>query len=413
MMAFSMWFYVQRILIPYQEADAAAHGQPRGILSDLYPRWLGARELVLHGRDPYGDDVTREIQQGYYGHVLDPQRSEDPKDEQRFAYPVYVMLLLAPTVNLPFSELRIGFTWFLVFLTAASVLLWMRAFRWRPSCITIATCVLLTLGSFPAAQGLKLQQLSLLVSGLIAGCALALAADQLALAGILLAVATIKPQLVLPLAAWLVLWALSDLRRRQRFLWGFGLALAALVGAGEYILPGWVGRFGDAVVAYRRYTGGAGSLLNVLITSGWGNVLTVFVLLSVAAVCWRVRKADKGTDAFDLASALVLAVTVLVVPMVAPYNQLLFLPAIFLLVRNWNAIWNKNRATRLVGLITATVVLWPWIATLGLMAASLWLPASSIQRLWALPILTSLAIPLAVSALLGLYTWDTVGGREG
>ena len=102
MMAFSMWFYVQRILIPYQEADAAAHGQPRGILSDLYPRWLGARELVLHGRDPYGDDVTREIQQGYYGHVLDPQRSEDPKDEQRFAYPVYVMLLLAPTVNIPF-----------------------------------------------------------------------------------------------------------------------------------------------------------------------------------------------------------------------------------------------------------------------------------------------------------------------
>ena len=40
-----MWFYVSRILVPYQRADAAAHERPRGNLSDLYPRWLGAREL--------------------------------------------------------------------------------------------------------------------------------------------------------------------------------------------------------------------------------------------------------------------------------------------------------------------------------------------------------------------------------
>ena len=60
-MAGSVWFYVQRILIPYQIADAAAHGRPRGFLSDLYPRWLGARELLLHHCDPYTPDVTREI----------------------------------------------------------------------------------------------------------------------------------------------------------------------------------------------------------------------------------------------------------------------------------------------------------------------------------------------------------------
>ena len=44
----SMWFYVQRILVPFQNADAKIHGRPRGNLSDLYPRWLGARELLLH-----------------------------------------------------------------------------------------------------------------------------------------------------------------------------------------------------------------------------------------------------------------------------------------------------------------------------------------------------------------------------
>src|SRR5579864_8636458 len=77
-LSLSMWFYVTRILIPYQVADAAARQRPRGNLSDLYPRWLGARELWLNGRNPYSADVTREIQAGYYGRPLDPQRPNDP-----------------------------------------------------------------------------------------------------------------------------------------------------------------------------------------------------------------------------------------------------------------------------------------------------------------------------------------------
>src|ERR1700686_1530177 len=107
----SMWFSVDRILVPYQRADAAAHQRPRGNLSDLYPRWLGARELLLHHRDPYNDDVTRDIQAGYYGRPLDPPRGEDPKDRQGFAYPVYVVFLLAPTITLPFSAVQAGFRW--------------------------------------------------------------------------------------------------------------------------------------------------------------------------------------------------------------------------------------------------------------------------------------------------------------
>src|SRR4051794_38817837 len=103
LLAGSMCFYVQRILIPYQRADAASHGRPRGNLSDLYPRWLGARELLLHGRDPYSAEVTREIQAGYYGRQLDPNRDGDPKDQQGFAYPAYVVFLLAPVIKLPFA----------------------------------------------------------------------------------------------------------------------------------------------------------------------------------------------------------------------------------------------------------------------------------------------------------------------
>src|SRR5579872_1520769 len=100
LVAASMWFYVQGVLVPYQQADALRYSRPRGNLSDLYPRWLGARELLLHGRDPYSRQVTREIQAGYYGRELDPSRPHDPRDQQGFAYPVYVAFLLAPFLRL-------------------------------------------------------------------------------------------------------------------------------------------------------------------------------------------------------------------------------------------------------------------------------------------------------------------------
>src|SRR4029077_13028807 len=126
-------------------------------------------------------------QTGYYGRPLDPTRSADPHDEQRFAYPVYVVFLLAPIIGLPFPVVAIVFRWLLLLLTAVSALLWLRALRWKVSCTTLAIVLLLTLGSFPAIQGMKLQQLSLLVSAMIAGAAALLVAGHLATAGILLA----------------------------------------------------------------------------------------------------------------------------------------------------------------------------------------------------------------------------------
>jgi hypothetical protein len=189
--AASMWFYVDRIVVGYQVADAAAHGRPRGNLSDLYPRWLGARELLLHHRNPYGDDVTLEIQKGYYGRALDPARPDDPKDQQGFAYPVYVVFLLAPLIGVPFHEVQFLFYWLLIGLTVASVWLWLHALRWRLPPLAVATGIALVLGSVPAVQGIKLQQLSLLVAALLAGSAACVAGNFLFCGGALLALATV------------------------------------------------------------------------------------------------------------------------------------------------------------------------------------------------------------------------------
>jgi len=376
-----MWYYVQHAYLGHQLAEEAAHHYSSGIFSDLYPRWRGSRELLLHRRNPYSPEVTRDIQIGYYGRPLDPNRPGDPKDQAAFAYPLYVVFLLAPTTTLQFSVVRLGFRWFLILLTASSVPLWLRTLQWRVPLALIAIFVVLTLGSFPVVQGVELEQLSLLVSGMIAVCAFLVVRGHLFLAGCLLALATIKPHLVLLMAAWLALWTLGKFGDRKRLVWGFGLTMIILLGGAEWFLPGWMRQFAAAMAAYRQYTGNPGSPLVFLTTPGWGLVLSVVILVALAIVGWRARHAPAGTSRFAFVCSLVLAVTIVVIPTTAVYNQVLLLPAVLLLVHHAGTERKKDGVAQVIWGAAGALLVWPWLAALGLGLAPLFLPLPTLQKL--------------------------------
>ena len=401
-LAGSMWFYVQYILIAHQKAEAAARNIPRGNLSDLYPRWLGARELLLRHRDPYSPELTREIQAGYYGRPLDPSRPNDPEDRQAFAYPVYVVFLLAPTITLRFPVVQVGFRWFLIALVLLSVVLWLRILRWKLSPAALAAACILTLGSFQVLQGLKLQQLSLFVSGLIAACLLSLVNGHLVAAGILLALVTIKPQLVALLIVWLFFWSLGRWKERRNLVWSFLASMGVLFAASFYILPGWMQEFWRAAHAYRNYNAGALSILEVFLTPFWGRLLSILIVFVLTIVCWRNRRVTSDSPQFAWVTSLVLAITILTGPKTSPYNQVLLLPAVFLIFKAFPALWETNLRTRLTLLIFMLIFLWPWLAALSLTTASLFAPISTIQRSWVLPLYANLILPILVVALLVL-----------
>ncbi|MBV8477185.1 MAG: DUF2029 domain-containing protein [Acidobacteria bacterium] len=398
-MAASMWCYADFILVPYEVADAARNGRPRGNLSDLYPRWWGAHELLLHGRDPYSAEVTREIQTGYYGRPLDSARRTDPKDQQGFAYPIFVVLLLAPTVKLSFATVALLFRWLLVLLIVGSVALWLAALGWLISTEAVLVASLLVLGSFPAVQAIKLEQLTALVSFLLAGCAAALVMRRLALAGFLLALATIKPQLAMPLAVWLTVWAIGDFRSRQRFLWSFLATLATLVAAGEILLPGWIGRFRTALRAYLEYAGGT-SLFDLALGPTGGRAMAIVVIVAVGVWCWRWRRVRADSEIFGWTLSIVLTAILSVIPTFAPYNQLLLIPALVLIFQRG---LRRTKAKPLARLTLSFVVLaigLPWLATLGLDGALLVLPQAVVERAWSVPLWTSWFIPFSVLAAL-------------
>ncbi len=410
MVAFSVilavggWLYLQRVLIAHQVRDAAANNRPRGNLSDLYPRWLGARELLLHGRDPYSAEVTREIQAGYYGRPLDTTRSGDPRDKAGFAYPVYVVFFLSPTVKLPFAIVQRSFFWLLVFLTAVSTVLWFRVVHWSPPVATQCAALTLALGSIAVMQGLKLQQISLLITALICGVIILLAADYVVAAGVLLAIASVKPQLVILLLVWLAIWTLGDWRRRYRLAVSFGLSMAILLAASEWVLPHWIPRFWHALGEYRDYAPSS-SVMDGLIGTPWSRALELLAVAGLVGACWKERRHAANSESFAFMASMVLATTVLVLPMPAQYNQVFLIPALLFLTKERGSIWRRNILDRILMATMASLLLWSWVASAVLAGLSFVAPERA-ERAWAAPIWTTPQIPVAVAALMLVHYYQ-------
>jgi len=401
LVATCMWMYFQRVLIPHQEQEAAEKQKPRGNLSDLYPRWFGARELLLRGRDPYSADVTHEIQIGYYGRQLDPRLPNDPKDQQAFAYPLYVVWMLAPTVKLPFWIVQRACFLTLTILTAFSVPLWLRILDWRLPFDRAVTWAVLTVSCLPAVQGLKLQQLTLLVAALITMSFAELGRGRLFWAGFLMAFATIKPQLTFLLVIWMCIWVSGNWRERRGILRGFGLTMLLLIGASELLLPGWIKEFREAMAAYYRYTGGGGiSLLDVVFTKFWGRLVSVLLGGNLLALLWKMRRSGAGTPQFVYSVALTLATTLLVIPMFAPYNQILLLAPVMLLLRFSRRYLQERPLSRFFLAITKFSIFWPFFSAALLVVGLRFLPTFIIKKAAGLPFYSTLAIPIMVYATL-------------
>jgi len=399
-MASSVWIYFQDVMIPYQQNQAIREEKPRGNLSDLYPRWLGARELLLRGRNPYSREITREIQEGYYGRVLDASRPHDPKDQQAFAYPLYVIWLLAPTVGMPFWIVQRAALLLLTALTAFSALVWMKILGWRPSFDQRLAWVLLTVSCLPAVQGLKLQQLTLLVAGLIAVGVSAISCDRLGLAGIVLGAATIKPQLVFLLVIWLCIWVIGDWPKRRRLLLSFAFTMVLLVGGSEVILPGWIREFRAAMVSYYQYTGGGQSLLDVVFTPIGGRSISFVLLLVLVFNLWKLRRNPAASPEFAFALSFTLATTLLVIPMFAPYNQVVLLPAVMMLFRATEDKPPKSLLSRFFLFLMKLSVVWSFLASAVLIIALPFLRTFVVEKGVGLPFYSTLAVPSSVYAAL-------------
>lgn len=410
--AASMLYYHQglfmRRVVAVRAAAGLGHGYSFG--NDFYQIWLTARECVRQRRDPYSPEMTREIQTGLYGRPLDPRRPMDPVDRRVFPYPAYADLVFFPTAAVPFPVLRWAVLVVLATLTIASVFLWLRAFEWHLEWPWIAAVLLLTMTSYSALEALFAGQIGLLVAFLLAASIVLLRRDRFLLAGILMALATLKPQVTALAIVFLLLWTLYDWHVRRRFVVGFFSTLAILFAASLAWLPGWIQSWIHTVLAYRHYT--RPPLVTEVLTSPLGPrfsppatfVLTAASVLIAVILAWRGRVAALNSFQFWITLTLLLSITTItILPGQAVYDHLILVPGILLLVRYRRDLNSAGPVPRFLLGIGAIVFFWQWIVAFLLISIRpLLAPATFYATsVFSLPLHMAASLPFVILALLG------------
>lgn len=407
----AMLYYHQGLFLPRVRDVSVAKGLGGGYQfgNDFYPVWLIAREA--HRRDPYSAEMTRQIQQGLFGRPLDSRIPTDPPTDYRtFAYPAFTDLLFWPAAELSFPVARMVIAPLLAALTVVSIVLWTRALSWRLGWIWLAVASLLTLGSYPVLEGLYAVQLGLFVGFLLAASLLALHRGRLLLAGILMALTTIKPQMTILAILYLLLWTLYDWRARRSFCLGLFSTAILLVGSALIIWPHWIQSWAHVVLGYHRYAKPPlvrDVLAEPLGTSAAAPVTLVIIavlLIASVALAWRNRAAAADSLPFWITLSVSLGVTtVTLLPGQALHDHVILLPAIFLLAFR-RKVWASTRIAKILLALGVSVLLWPWIAALSLIALR---PVLTHQQFYskavfALPLRTAASFPFVVLGLLAL-----------
>jgi hypothetical protein len=296
-------------------------GHDQVAIWDFHPRWLGLRLLLTEGANPYGQEVTDIIQRQMYGRLALPT-----EDQIAFAYPLSVMALIAPLALLPLPLAQT--LWMLLLLVSLLIFLFSvpRVTGWQPPVWLLALTVIFGIGLYPNAWALLLGQASIVVALLLVLTWWSLQKEQWTLAGIFLALTTVKPQMVFLVVPWLLLWTI--LGRRWRMIGSFAVSFAALTAMPMIWLPDWPLEWLAAASRYAGYTPFEPPL----------KLLTGFHTLSIAAavlllgwVLWWWR--GKETR-FGWAFSFVIVINALIAPRTSQANQLvLLLPLFFLFGR--------------------------------------------------------------------------------
>lgn len=280
-----------------------AQNNPGG--NDFLVHWVGTRAVLLEGQTPYSDVVAERIQRLAYGRPAQPG-----EHELRPAYPLYSALIFGPFALLDdFTWARAAWMTFLEVGLLALAGISLRLSQWQPPPLVLAVLLLFSLLWYHGVRPLINGNAVVWVAVFLTASLWALQHKRDRWAGLLLALATIKPHLVFLPTLLLLFWASTH--RRWHFTGWFVGSLAVLCGLAMLWVPAWPLQNLAEIVRYSSYNppttpGGAftqwwpsfGALL------GWG--LTGLV---AASLLWAWRSVWGAPDFKRLLWVMALTIT--------------------------------------------------------------------------------------------------------
>lgn len=300
-----------------------------------------------------GDHVFAPIWEGAQiatrgeGNPYDPStlsRSAVLLDEDappRFLYPYYSLILFGPFSAIsPYSLARAIWTTFIMMNMVGLVFTSLAITRWRPRPGMIFAFLLFAFGQFQSVRAVFLGSPAVVASLLVALGLLLVAREQYGVAGVFLGLSIIKPELVIFLLPFALVWGVS---KRQ-----FGMVVSMLVTSGLllagafYFFPEWLGFNFFQFLAYfeESFPASANAVFWHWLPGNDPRVMTVF---AIAFGLWMVvewwRSLGKNSRWFLWTASLTLVFTFLIwVPVTLSSQIVLLIPLTLVfsvLVQQW------------------------------------------------------------------------------
>lgn len=304
--------------------------------NDFLVHWVGTRSLVTEGLNPYSDAVALKIQTMAYGRAAQPG-----EHELRVAYPLYSVIVFLPYALI--GDFTLARAVWMTVLEAGLLLLTLLSLRlvnWRISPLMLVLLLVYSLFWYHGLRPLINGNAVILVALALVGGLLAIRSGADELAGVLFALTTIKPQVVLLVLAFVALWALS--RGRMRIVWWMVGTVVLLSASAALLIPDWIVHNLREVIRYPSYNPpGTPRAAFIEWWPAWGSrlgwVLTGLMAILLLIEWWSNRKAEfRG---FLWTVCLTLAAAQWVGIQTDPGNFIVLFPAIVLVFSQLSDRW--------------------------------------------------------------------------
>ena len=213
-------------------------------------RWIGSRLTILEGENPYSPETRDRIQRFVY----DGRLAWSHENPYLFVYPYYAIAAFSPTAYFAdYSEARAIWITLLGVGMVGVAFASLELTRWKPSRVVMGAYVLFALANYHAIRGVYNGNLAILAALCLTLAFLNIQKGRDVSAGIFLGLAILKPQMVILLWVFVLLWAVS--RRRKKLAFSMTITPIILMIISSRFQPGWFNQYIAQISEYARVEG--------------------------------------------------------------------------------------------------------------------------------------------------------------
>jgi len=319
--------------------------------------WVGTQSMVKESISPYSNTITNRIER----FAESNQSNIGGEASYQFNQPLYSIFLYLPFSLISDFNLARAI-WMVVLQLAYITIIFLSAqlLNWRPSFFLSVLLIVFSFfwihGLFPLINGDSV----ILIALCIVFCVYAIKNRQDELAGISLALTTIKPYVVVFVIAAILIWAITNKRWKIVF-WFFGTQVLVFL-LSMFFMPGWFIQYLQNVVnpQFIPKMSSLSQALAVLlpgIGEKLGTIISIIAILLIIIELFLGRFSKE--IAFFWMISVILVLGLLVNIPTKPDHFVITLPALMIALKNIEERWKGGSWVNL--LILIVVFFLPWL----------------------------------------------------